>query len=346
MSSRCETVYESPFTKERVTVHVPLEDRLETDNIRKELHLEEWVDLEDPLVRRCAVAIWATSQGAEMVRAGVSHDTPDALNVKAFGGVGFRFTVPMSNYPGPFKRRLEDADYITSRADASRFMALLTRLDQMAGSRYLHFLVKEDQQYNGLREGHRYRVRVVDQGEDGSLKTGFSEIFTDRLDFCHRIDVGGHLTAPGPSLPLSVLVLSKCQFIKRVARREVRDELEHRVVARLGTNYVAIGMEQKDIVDVAAACADSTVYESKLKPFFLSLMERQHWTMRRTVLLNLRNTTAISHVLEERGVQEQLSDSILERIAILADLVESTGPVRPRLRERRSRIWWQEVEES
>jgi hypothetical protein len=332
------------MTRERVTIDLPLSETVDIERVRGELGLAEWVDLGDAPVRRAVAVMWACRRAPDLAQAlGLDRELRrGAIPAKTFGGSGFRLTCPSSNATGPFRRTLNDTDYLVPRDDGKRFVALLKQVHRVLGSRYFHFTVADDDRFNALRGGKRFRVRAIGETADGEVHPQLTDIFTGELSFCHRIDVEDALRAPALTVPLALLILSKCQFVKRVSGDRITEAQSHRVIAEIG-NEVAIGMEDKDLVDVAAAFADHAVDAPDLAVEALLARTSRDWGLARTVRLNLRNERAVERVLAGRGATPATVQLVASRMVELADRVEDAAPRPPRFRVRR--IWWEEVEE-
>jgi hypothetical protein len=338
------TLYESRITGERITVDLPLEELTGIDEIGADLGLESWVDLEDLPVRKAAGAMWGARRagaiGARLDAPGEIGDAP--LFAKVFGGSAFRLTCPSSNH-GPLRRDLNDVDYVMRAGDGPRFIALATRLHQALGSLHMHFAVLDDHRFNSLSAGKRYRLRMVTLSPEGEVCAGMVDVFTEELSFCHRVRLKEVIDSPELTPGLPLLVLTKCQFIKEVRDDLVGAEDRYRVLTDIKGGSVAIGMEDKDMVDVGAAFADHELDSDEFPVSALTEQTARDWGLARTVVLNLRNVAGARHVLAGRGVDPTVAESILRRMAELADRVESQMPRPPRLRVRRT--WWEEVED-
>jgi hypothetical protein len=337
-------VYESAITRERIEIDFPLSDLIDREWLRRELHLGAWVDLDEPLVRQAAVGILAGLRlgKAESDRAG-RRPSAQAASARVFGGVGFRFLCPSANQNPAFRRHPKDVDYVVPRKTGERFVEALTSVHEWAGTAYFHYLRREDRQFNDLRGGKRYRVRTPALRNDDRVDSQVADVFAGELSFCHRIPLDAEFEKPGVSLSLACLVITKAQFIKEMPRREVEGGYEHAVLAELGTSNVAVGMEEKDVIDVGAAFLDGD--DGTLSSDIVALVNgTRDWGLWRTVSLNLGNSAAAEKVLDDRGVEPATRRLISDRMARTVSALAAAEPPRPRLRFRKT--WWEAVEES
>lgn len=346
MAVNAKVLFQSNVTGEKVLVDLPLDDDLDQDRVCAELGLGPWVDIEDAHVRNAVAALWATRQKdarSQAVGRGRRRGG-GALNVKVFGGVGFRLLCPSSN-AGPLRRSLNDIDYVTERGAGPAFVEALSSLHARLGSRYLHYLTHDDTRFNAQQGGRRFRVQMVVSAAGGQDALAADvDVFAHELSFCHRIPIEDAMRAPGPSLPLGLLVLTKCQFIRAVPDARMTGEHSSRVLSPLKGGRVAIGMEPKDLVDVAAAFADHDIGSETLDPTTILEGTSRDWGLATTLMLNLRNRDWTEHVLRARGVDPETTARVVSGMERLADMIEERMPRRPRLRLREE--WWEEVEDS
>jgi hypothetical protein len=337
-------VYESPITRERVEMTWPPTDLIESEKLRSALEIPPWVDLSDTMVRQGVVGLWAERRRLEALALSraKAHGGRSA-SARLIGGVAFRILCPSANLDGGFRRPLKDVDYLVGRGDGQAFVDSLLELSAWAGSSYLHFLLAEDRQFNALRSGKRFRVRAVTPSAEGApVEIRITDIFVGGLQFCHRLPVG-NLGQPGLTVALPELLLTKLQFVKRVPHAAVGSAHAHRVMASLGRHDVAVGMEEKDILDVAAAFLDAEDVDGLSAALSGAVAAMADWGLWKTVCLNLSNTDAVHHVLESRGVAGRTGDAIVGRMAVASELMTHKEPRRHVWN--RGSIWFDEVDD-
>jgi hypothetical protein len=107
---------------------------------------------------------------------------------------------------------------------------------------------------------------------------------------------------------------------------------------------VAIGLEDKDLVDVASAFLDHELDSPELPVNAIIERTANDWGLAQTVMLNLRNNDGTRHVLAARGLPPESIDVVVGKMTAVADRIEDQIPRKPRLRFRST--WWEEVEDS
>lgn len=343
--------FESPMTGERVEVEVPLGCRLDLVDLRADLGLPEYVDVSEPHVGRGVAVIWAARRAPELAREHPRLQQLDRpLRVAVFGGVGFRFLSPSANRP-PLARSLGDLDLIAPKADAPKLVGLLTALHEVLGSRFWHGVSKSDEMFNNLRGGQRYRVRAVeeDPGSPSGIAGTSLDILVDRIRFCHEIPVESALDEPERYLNTVggvELLLTKLQYIRAMRRDEIPHEHEYRIIGELGKQAL-IGPEDKDILDCVCLLADREIGPGAagLDPDVLERRLTADWGLARTVRLNVENTRAFEHVLDQRNVEASLREHVLRGLSELRVVVSEAADRARAPRLRLNRRWWEEVED-
>jgi len=337
-------VYESPITRERIEMLWPPTDLIEAEELRSALEIPPWVDLSDTTVRQGVVGLWGERRRLEaLALPRTEAQRSRSSSARLIGGVAFRILCPSANVDGGFRRPLKDVDYLVGPGEGQAFVDSLLRLSRWAGSSYLHFLLAEDRQFNALRGGKRFRVRAVSPSAEGEpVEIRVTDVFVGGLQFCHRLPVGD-LGQPGLTVALPELLLTKLQFVKRVPGAVVGLAHAHRVIAQLGRHDVAVGMEEKDILDVAAAFLDVQDVAGLSASLSGAVAATGDWGLWKTVSLNLANTEAVHRVLESRGVARRAGEAIVGRMAAASELMAQREPRRHVWN--RSSIWFDEVDD-
>lgn len=332
-------IYESVLTRERVEMVWPPTDHILVDDLRDALRIPEWVDLSDTMVRQGVAGLWAERRATDPAS---SSSRPSSARL--LGGVAFRLLCPSANSSTSFRRPLKDVDYLVGRRAAKHFVDRLQTMDSWAGTVYLHFLTNGDSQFNALRGGKRYRLHAATPRiAVPEIQSRVTDVFVDDLRFCHRLPVSSDSSSQ-LTLALPLLLLTKLQFIKQVPRATVQEDAEYRIVQVLDRHTVALGMEDKDVVDVAAAFLDAQDVSLIAAGLVEAIESTRDWGLWRTVSLNLRNVYGVAAVLKERGVDTNTIASISGRMIAAADAMLGSEP-RRRPWERK-RIWFDEVDDS
>jgi hypothetical protein len=174
---------------------------------------------------------------------------------------------------------------------------------------------QEDRDMLVAMEGRRYAFRSPDRGLQVDL-------FVDRLEFCHPIDVTGRFGLDSPTLPLADLALSKLQIV-RINQKDLKDLtvllLEH-----------PCGSGDREAVDVT----------------YLARLASEDWGLYYTMS---RNVARLRAFLEQAGaLSGEDRRTAASRLEELWEAVEAAPKgIRWRLRARVGpRVqWYQEVTE-
>ena len=121
------------------------------------------------------------------------------LAVRLAGGVGIALRCPSAGH-GILKRPYADLDLAGRSRDRRGIVALLNELGY-----------EPDAQFNAL---HGARRLFFWDGANGRQ----CDVFLDRFEMCHRIDLLERLQSPGPTLPLADLLLMKLQIVETNAK--------------------------------------------------------------------------------------------------------------------------------
>jgi hypothetical protein len=117
------------------------------------------------------------------------------LELRLVGGVGIALRCDSAASP-PLSRAYKDVDVAGRAADGVRIGGLLTDLGYVA-----------DEEFNALNGATR--LLFFDTANGRQL-----DVFLDRVELCHKIDLRPRLGIPGPTLPLADLLLMKLQVVE------------------------------------------------------------------------------------------------------------------------------------
>lgn len=203
-----------------------------------------------------------------------------------------------------FKRAYADIDFVAYKRDAREIAAVISGLGYI-----------EDRQVFIFSEGRR----AIFDHPSADIHI---DVFYDRLEFCHVIQLDGRLEADSPTIPLAELLLSKLQIVK-LNEKDVVDAilllLDH-----------PLGSGDADTIDVERIAA----------------LAAAEWGLWRTLTMNLEKVGALA------ASYPQLDDDQRSRVAAAATTVKQAiddAPklfawrVRDRVGERRQ--WWTDVDE-
>lgn len=255
------------------TVDVPLTSKVDIRQISEELRIPEYVEVGDLAVDRTLLTVWAARNAPKI---GFSEELKRKLNSPLspliFGGMAVKLHCQSANKPdGPLYRQVKDVDFVTLKREGSLLVKIMLEMGKIFGSRYLYFITHSERWFNLLRGGKRYRVRCIHGvSEDGVPQTGVIDIFCEELPFRHTIKVGKNLFTKAQenlfTVGLENILLSKCQFIFSVPRSEevyLREAgQEYRILSYHNLkDQIIVGMELKDMKDVAAVLLDHEIGE-------------------------------------------------------------------------------------
>jgi hypothetical protein len=343
-------VYDSPLTGERFEADFPLSSRFEVQALGADLGLPSYVS-ENGRIAHAIAILWAAQRATNLHEVDLGASSFKApIPVLLFGGIGFRLLCPSANQDSPFRRPIGDVDIITTKSRGHDLLEMLTRLEDLLGSRFMHVVTSSDKMFNNLRAGQRYRVHAMEES-DASEGVALAplDILVDRIPFCHVVPVEEdafseakrHLYTIGPAR----LLLTKLQYIRRMNRSAVPSEYEYRVIGE-HRGELLLGPEEKDLVDIAALLYDRGVGEAP-EQVDLGLLEQlaaRDWGLSKTALLNAQNTVAVTHVLRARGATDDQIGDVLEQLQHVCETLDE-GHNNARKPRFRFGDWWEYVED-
>src|SRR5262249_13719081 len=119
------------------------------------------------------------------------------------GGLGIALSCPSAGRP-PLRRTYEDLDAVVPNGQAKDALELLGALGY-----------QEDDQFNAVHGGER--LIVFDPASGRRL-----DLFYERIQLCHRIDLRDRLGFGGPALDPADLLLMKLQVVE-TNRKDLTD---------------------------------------------------------------------------------------------------------------------------
>jgi len=130
--------------------------------------------------------------------------TQKGLTVRSLGGAAVRLVCPRSTAQGPLRRTLNDLDLVGRRANSNKIEVTLEECGLIPEKRF------------NLLHGEK-RLLFVDPVTGKHL-----DVFFDRFEMCHALDLRERLTLFPLTLPPSDLVLTKLQ-VAQMTENDVRD---------------------------------------------------------------------------------------------------------------------------
>lgn len=324
-------------------VELPLTSNVDARAAADELGLPGYVDLSNLAMARAVVAAWAALRAPQL------ENLPEALRrslkrpivALLFGGAAVKVLSPKANQPGhPLNRWLNDIDFAVRKRDGALFVKLLTNLNAALGSKYTFFTTSGDRWFNALRGGKRYKVHGISGVKGNGLSVSVIDVFCEELPFRHTIKLSEAFEKARENLftiGAERLLLSKLQYIFGLPRSKL-PELEAAGQGFRALPYdhlkgmVAVGMELKDMKDVAALLIDRKFGESTDLETFRSVLERDK-RLALTVRLNLKNFAERIDVLVNEGLSRSEAEAAAERALELLEAL-------PKVEKRWSKPWW------
>lgn len=220
------------------------------------------------------------------------------LDLRLVGGVGIALRCESTASP-PLRREYRDVDLAGRAADRVRITALLTAAGYVA-----------DERFNALNGATR--LLFFDTANGRRL-----DVFLDRLELCHTIDLRPRLGIPGTTLPLADLLLMKLQVVE--------------------TN-------DKDFRDMAALLFDQPLAghdDDAINVDYLCELAARDWGLWRTITMVAGRLEAHAPSLGHEGI----ADTVRDKVAALLSLLEAAPKTRGwRLRARLGdRVRWYEL---
>lgn len=346
-------LYEDPFRKERIEVKTPVEMKVDIQKLRVEAGIPDYLDTADFQSKKLVAAIWI-SRHISQIDENIHRKRNGApISTALFGGAAFRLHCPSLNkrHTGLY-RSIKDIDILVSKKDGQDFASLLCRADETLGNMFLHRITYSDKQFNLMRAGERYRLTTIsDVGHDGVLVPGILEIFADKLTFCHEFVLTDEIKQAHENyftVGIENLILLKTQFIKRIPRSELSSEYEYRVMGDYDKSTALMGMEDKDMRNVAAAVLDHEIGKGpdRLNIDKLGVKLLEDWKLWKTCTMNLTNIYKnLSSVMKKFAVSQEDTSKIHDRLGAILDALNTRfRPKKPFLTFS-NKQWWQDVEE-
>jgi hypothetical protein len=220
------------------------------------------------------------------------------LDLRLVGGVGVALRCPSAASP-PLSRTYEDVDVAGRAADRVRIGRLLTDSGYLA-----------DERFNALNGARR--LLFFDTVNERQL-----DVFLDRVELCHKIDLLPRLGIAGATLPPADLLLMKLQVVE--------------------TN-------EKDFRDMAALLVDQPLADhdgDAINVDYLCGLAARDWGLWRTMTMVASRLDAHTPSMGDAAITRAVS----EKIAALLERLESVPKSRGwRMRSRvGDRVRWYEV---
>jgi hypothetical protein len=331
-----------------IEADLPLTSHVDPREIIAELGLPSYIDLEYFPMRSAIVTIWACQKAPELhtLHPEVFEKEVDKKPIPAllFGGAAMKVQCEHSNGKGTLSRSIKDVDFIVPKSQGSTFCRLLLNMSRAFGTQFTYFRTKGDTLFNAMRQGERYRVRMINSvTEEGLPTVTVLDIFCDSIDLRHKIDVKDsfeHCKENLYTISLENLILSKSQFIMDFPKTDIgtleRNKQEFRILSYpwYSSDKLVLGMEEKDIRDVSAIFLDHAIGVGKgeISQNKLRKVLEKDKKLALTATLNLQNIMKRPEVLG-KWLNRSETATVTERIQTLLTAL-------PVVDKKWNKPWW------
>jgi len=329
-------------------VELPLTSVVDPEEIRDELGVPSYVDMDYFPMKNAMVTIWAALKAPklhELYPTAFDKRVSDKpIPVLLFGGAAVKILCEQANGTSSLSRKIKDTDFIVPKKQGSDFYKLLLNMDRAFGTRYKSFSTKSDRLFSALRHGERYRVRTINGMTPEEIPTvTVMDILCDSISLRHRVDVKeafGEYRENLYTIGLECLMLSKAQFIMDFPKDELEQLKEFKQEFRIlpydhyaGDKFV-LGMEEKDVRDVCAIFFDHSVGggRGEISPEKIRNVLERDEKLALTVTLNLRNLVEKPRMLEMWLKKREA--------AIVVDRINSLLGGLPKVDKEWDKPWW------
>jgi len=329
-------------------VDLPIESNVDPLEMRDELGVPSYVDMDYFPMKSALVIIWAALKAPELQKmypnAFDKKVSDKSIPVLLFGGAAVKIHCQHANGAGSLSRAIKDTDFIVPKKQGSDFCKLLLNMDRAFGTQFKSFNTKSDKIFNAMRQGERYRIRTINGiTEDGMPTLTVLDLFCDSISLRHKVNVKEAFEKYRENLytiGLENLILSKAQFIMDFPKQRLEElkkcECEYRILpySFYTADMFVLGMEEKDVKDVCAIFLDHPVGKGSEEIDADRMREalEKDSKLALTVTLNLQNLTEKTDAL---GRWMKKSD-----VATVVDRIESLLKALPKIDKKWNKPWW------
>ena len=331
-------------------VNLPLTCNVDPAELRQNLGIPDYVDLGYFPMKSAMVTLWA-SMNAPTLQKQYPQAFEKQINNKPipallFGGAAIKIQCQSSNGKGPLARSIKDTDFIVPKKVGINFYKMMLGLGKAFGTMFTSFATSNDRRFNTWRYGERYRLTTINGiTREGEPTLTVMDLFCDRINLRHRVEIKDiglferykeNLYTVG----LEGLLLSKGQFIFDMPA-ETREDLkqkgqEYRILQYpfFAKDRVIIGMEEKDLKDVAAIFLDHEIGKGggKIDAQMMRKAFEKDNKLALSVSLNIKNLAEHQEILDI-----WLSKS---EISTVTDRIETLFKELPKVDKKWEKPWW------
>ena len=331
-------------------VTLPLTSNVDPVQLRASLGIPDYVDLDYFPMRSAMVTLWASmnapklhEQYASAFEKKVSDKLIPAL---LFGGAAIKIHCQSANGKGSLARSIKDTDFIVPKKQGINFYKMLLGLGKAFGSMYTSFATANDRRFNTWRYGERYRLTTINGiTADGEPMMTVLDLFCDRINLRHKVEIKDiglferykeNLYTVG----LEGLLLSKGQFIFDMPKETAEDlkqkNQKYRILQypHFTKDRIIVGMEDKDLKDVAAIFLDHEVGKGSEKidaQMMRKAFEKDN-KLALSVTLNIRNLVERPEILP-KWLSKSEAATVISRVEALFNQM-------PKVDKRWDKPWW------
>src|SRR3990170_4108574 len=256
-------------------VDLPLTSNVDPYKFKEELGIPEYVDLDYFPMKSAMIVLWASVNAPKLhvlyPSAFEKKVGDNPIPVLLFGGAAIKIHCQSANGEGPLARAIKDTDFIVPKKQGINFFKLLLGIGKAFGTMYTSFATANDRRFNTWRYGERYRLTTINGiTAEGEPTITVLDLFCDRINLRHRVEIKDaglfeRYKANLYTVGLEALLLSKGQFIFDMPKEKAEDlkqkNQKHRILdyPHFDKDRIIIGMEEKDLKDVASIFLDHEV---------------------------------------------------------------------------------------
>jgi hypothetical protein len=331
-------------------VDLPLTSNVDPLKLRENLNIPAYVDLDYYPMKSAMAILWAAMNAPklhELYRTAFEKKVSDKpIPALLFGGAAIKFHCQSANGTGRLARAIKDTDFIVPKKQGINFFKLLLGMDKAFGTMYKSFATSNDRRFSMWRAGERYRLTTINGiTTNGLPMITVLDLFCDRINLRHRVEVKDlnlferykeNLYTVG----LEGLLLSKGQFIFDMPK-ETTEELrqkgqEYRILQYpyFVEDRIIIGMEEKDLKDVAAIFLDHDIGKGneKIDAQVMRKAFEKDKKLALTVTLNIRN------LLERPAILAKWLSK--NEAATVTGKIEALFKELPKVENKWDKPWW------
>lgn len=331
-------------------VNLPLTSTVDPRELKESLGIPHYVDLNYFPMKSAMVALWASVNAPklhERYPAAFEKKVSDKpIQVLLFGGAAIKIHCQSANGKGSLARATKDTDFIMPKKQGINFYKLLLGMSKAFGTMYTSFATANDRRFNTWRYGNRYRLTTINGITAEGLPTiTVLDLFCDEINLRHNVKIKDmelfeHYEENLYTIGLEAMLLSKGQFIfdmpKETAEELRQKKQEYRILQYpyFARDRIIIGMEEKDLRDIAAIFLDHDIGKGN-KKINAQLMRKvfdKDKKLALTVTLNLRNLLERPEILAKWLPRNEA--------ATVAGKIEALLKELPKVESKWDKPWW------